>query len=199
MKPIFKIEADDQDITDLLSARLISLNISYETGLVSDKAEILLDNRDNILDIPPRGTTLIRALKTKHLMAGFAFDLTTMDGDDESPWDFSIKAERDKAWKRFTEQKPYVLIGSPACTPFSTWQRLNEAKSKDVEAMRRAKVEAVVHMNFVCRMYHEQAEGQILSARTPPSRNLVGTRVHRERDAASQRAKGSRRPVPIRS
>ena len=50
MKPIFKIEADDKDITDLLSARLISLNISDETGLVSDKAEILLDNRDNILD-----------------------------------------------------------------------------------------------------------------------------------------------------
>ena len=58
MKPIFKIEADDKDITDLLSARLISLNISDETGLVSDKAEILLDNRDNILDIPPRGTVL---------------------------------------------------------------------------------------------------------------------------------------------
>ena len=58
MKSIFKIEADDKDITDLLSARLISLNISDETGLVSDKAEILLDNRDNILDIPPRGTTL---------------------------------------------------------------------------------------------------------------------------------------------
>ena len=36
MKPIFKIEADDKDITDLLSARLISLNISDETGLVSD-------------------------------------------------------------------------------------------------------------------------------------------------------------------
>jgi len=58
MKPIFSIVADDKDITDLLSARLISLNISDETGLVSDKAEILLDNRDNILDIPPRGTTL---------------------------------------------------------------------------------------------------------------------------------------------
>ena len=58
MKPIFRITADDKDISKLLAQRLISLNISDETGLVSDKTEILLDNRDNILDIPPRGTTL---------------------------------------------------------------------------------------------------------------------------------------------
>jgi len=58
MKPIFKVTADDKDITDILSPRLVSLNITDETGLVSDKAEILLDNRDNILEIPPRGTNL---------------------------------------------------------------------------------------------------------------------------------------------
>ncbi|MDH5645651.1 MAG: contractile injection system protein, VgrG/Pvc8 family [Anaplasmataceae bacterium] len=58
MKPIFKVTADDKDITDILSPRLVFLNITDETGLVSDKAEILLDNRDNILEIPPRGTNL---------------------------------------------------------------------------------------------------------------------------------------------
>jgi phage protein D len=58
MKPIFKIEADDQDITDLISKRLISLNVFDETGLISDRAEILLDNREDVLEIPPRGTTL---------------------------------------------------------------------------------------------------------------------------------------------
>ncbi|MDA9231174.1 contractile injection system protein, VgrG/Pvc8 family [Rickettsiales bacterium] len=58
MKPIFKVTADDKDITDIFSPRLVSLNITDETGLVSDKAEILLDNRDNILEIPPRGTNI---------------------------------------------------------------------------------------------------------------------------------------------
>ena len=58
MKPIFKVKTDDKDITDTLLPRLVSLNITDETGLVSDKAEILLDNRDNILEIPPRGTNL---------------------------------------------------------------------------------------------------------------------------------------------
>lgn len=58
MKPTFKIIADSVDITDLISKRLISLNITDETGLVSDKAEILLDNRDSILEIPATGANL---------------------------------------------------------------------------------------------------------------------------------------------
>jgi phage protein D len=78
MKPIFKIEADDQDITDLISKRLISLNVFDETGLVSDRAEILLDNRGDILEIPPRGTNLKISLgyegKTLVLMGSFIVD-----------------------------------------------------------------------------------------------------------------------------
>ena len=58
MRPIFKILADKIDITDTLNTRLISINITDETGLVSDKAEILLDDRDDKLDIPPRGAEL---------------------------------------------------------------------------------------------------------------------------------------------
>ena len=81
---------------------------------------------------PARVTKLIRELKFKHMMAGFAFDLIMVDEDDGC----------HEAWKRFTEQKPYVRIGSPACTPLSTWQRLNEAKLSDIEGMRRAKTAA---------------------------------------------------------
>jgi len=58
VKPTFKIIADSVDITDLISKRLVSLNITDETGLVSDKAEILLDNRDSILEIPATGVNL---------------------------------------------------------------------------------------------------------------------------------------------
>ena len=82
MTPIFSIVADDKDITDLIATRLISLNITDETGLVSDKAEILLDNRDNILDIPPRGTTLKIYLgyneKPLSLMGSFIVDNITI-------------------------------------------------------------------------------------------------------------------------
>ena len=52
-----------------------------------------------------------------------------------------------------------MLIGSPACKDFSTWQFLNAAKSKDPEAMRRAKTAAILHLDFVCSLYQEQLDG----------------------------------------
>ncbi len=58
MKAAFKITADKKDVTALLVQRLISINITDETGLASDTCEILLDNRDNILEIPPLGANL---------------------------------------------------------------------------------------------------------------------------------------------
>ena len=44
---------------------------------------------------PPRVTKLIRDMKCKHLMAGFAFDMTLVDEDDGMPWDFSVPAKRE--------------------------------------------------------------------------------------------------------
>ena len=47
-------------------------------------------------------------------MAGFSLDLTVMD-EDGLPWDFNNQAKREKARRIVREQKPYMLIGSPAC------------------------------------------------------------------------------------
>lgn len=58
MKPSFKITADKKDVTALIAQRLVSISITDETGLVSDTCEILLDNRDEKLEIPPRGAVL---------------------------------------------------------------------------------------------------------------------------------------------
>ena len=58
MQPAFKITADKKDVTALIAQRLVSINITDETGLVSDTCEILLDNRDEKLEIPPRGAVL---------------------------------------------------------------------------------------------------------------------------------------------
>ena len=45
------------------------------------------------IDSPPRVTKLISELRPRHLLQGLAFDLTTTDKDDGSPWDFSrVKA-----------------------------------------------------------------------------------------------------------
>nr|BDD44090.1 late control protein D [Kangiellaceae bacterium] len=62
MKPHFNIIAGKLDITQKLKTRLVSLNITDETGLISDKAEILLDDRDDKLDLPSRGEMLTIAI-----------------------------------------------------------------------------------------------------------------------------------------
>ena len=54
-------------------------------------------------------------------------------------------------------QKPYLLIGSPVCAAFCTWQALNYAKSSDRAALDRAYARATVNMAFVASLYAEQA------------------------------------------
>ena len=51
-----------------------------------------------------------------------------------------------------------MLIGSPMCTAFSTWQRLNEAKTSDPEELRRAKRKAIKHIEFMVTLYLEQLD-----------------------------------------
>jgi len=91
-------------------------------------------------------------------MAGFALDLTVLD-EDGTPWDFTKEEKRNKARRLVRTQKPYMLVGSPSCKDFCTWQALNEAKSKDPSAMKAAKIASIMHLNFVASLYHEQIQG----------------------------------------
>ena len=50
-----------------------------------------------------------------------------------------------------------LVVGSPMCKAFCSWQSLNEARSKDPEVYRRARAQAELHMDFVCELYREQA------------------------------------------
>ena len=108
---------------------------------------------------PPRVTELLRKLKHRHLMPGFAFDLTVDDPDDGKEWNFSIPEKREKARAKLRAQKPYVLIGSPCCKQFSTWQALNRFRHGDSDEAKRALVEAKVHIDFVMSLYQEQVDG----------------------------------------
>ena len=108
---------------------------------------------------PPRITREVKNGRYRNLAPGFALDLTVVDPEDGKPWDFCSKAKRDKARRMQREQRPILLIGSPMCTMFSSWQHLNFSKSNDKEAMRRAYAGACVHMEFVAEQYHEQVEG----------------------------------------
>ena len=74
---------------------------------------------------PPRITAEVRRGKYKHLSPGIALDLIVNNPDDGRPWDFSRHDKREKARKIIGSSKLFLLIGSPMCTAFSTWQRLN--------------------------------------------------------------------------
>jgi len=75
---------------------------------------------------PPRVTEeLRRSRKQKqfqHLIPGFALDLTVNDPEDGQPWDFSKSGKGDKALKMVRRDKPLLVIGSPHCAAFPTWQ-----------------------------------------------------------------------------
>ena len=105
---------------------------------------------------PPRVTKLLRESRMRHAVPGLALDLTVNDPMDGTPWDFSIAAKRRRARQLFAEQRPYIIIGSPECTHFCSFQAMNMARSKDVEAMKRAKTAAIVHLKFVAQLYADQ-------------------------------------------
>ena len=65
---------------------------------------------------------------------------------DGKPWDFTVEAKRERARQLIRKQKPYLLIGSPACTAFCTWQFLNAFKSSDPDTVEKYRLEAVEHM-----------------------------------------------------
>ncbi len=107
---------------------------------------------------PPRVTAELRRRPRRHLLPGFAFDLTVCDPDTGEPWDFTKRSCRDKARHLLRQQRPFLLIGSPACTAFSTWQYLNERRVKDPSKLRRQKVAAKLHLDFVVSLYVEQVQ-----------------------------------------
>jgi hypothetical protein len=103
---------------------------------------------------PPRVTTHIGSLPYVHLEAGMTFDLRM--GRDGKKWDFLKAADRAKARQLISQEKPFIVIGSPPCTDFSSWNtRLNHKRMSEQE-VRRRKVEAETLLGFAIEVYEHQ-------------------------------------------
>ncbi len=86
------------------------------------------------------------------LVAGSTFDLhADVDG---VKWNFEKPQDRKRAWERIRTEEPFLIIGSPPCTMFSTLQNLN-AKKGDVEWERRRRA-AEVLLIFAAAVYKLQ-------------------------------------------
>ena len=104
-------------------------------------------------------------LPSMKLLPGYAFDITVNDPDDNEPWDFDRAEKRDKARRMIREQKPLFVVGSPMCTAWCTWQRLNRLKM-DPQKRRREMIKATLHFNFMMEMYKDQVnEGSFFPPR----------------------------------
>ena len=74
---------------------------------------------------PPMVTAATKLLPELRIIAGFALDLTTADTDGQV-WDFDSQVMRERALKKVLEERPLLLIGSPMCTAFRPWQKIND-------------------------------------------------------------------------
>ena len=105
---------------------------------------------------PPRVGALARELPGYGVAPGLALDLTTYDSQGR-PWDFSKPEMRREAERLFDEQCPTLLVGTPMCTAFSSWQHINAAR-RDPGVVAKEKAAGRMHLSWMCKMYARQID-----------------------------------------
>jgi hypothetical protein len=102
------------------------------------------------------------------LEAGATFDLR--EGADGKKWDFLKSEDRARARLLVSNEKPFIVIGSPPCTDFcSLNERLNYKKMSGAE-IRRRKVEANILLDFALEVYEQKT----LPPRAPGDSDHLG-------------------------
>ena len=114
-------------------------------------------------------SALAKELPSCGIAPGLALDLTVPDENGE-PGDFSRPSMRSKAEKLVDEQKPTLLVGTPMCTAFSTWQFSN-AKKRDPKIVESEKKSGRVHLAWMCKWYLKQmSQGRLFLHEHPAQR-----------------------------
>ena len=136
-----KEQVDDvrEELDELCS---LSVTLGDERGAFYRRAREHV--RASVAEVysPPRVTKAATALPRLGIEAGAALDITTCD-EHGTPWDFSKEEMRRKAEQLIDFSKPYLLVGSPMCTKFSSWQQINRMRSKDMSRFHLERDEAV--------------------------------------------------------
>ena len=102
---------------------------------------------------PPTFTSLASEYS---LTPGTSFDITVND-ENGLPWDFDIPEQRERCKQRILKDKPWLLVGSPPCTAFSSLQNLNRQRLEDKKW--RAMIEhGTRHLLFTLELYELQLQ-----------------------------------------
>jgi hypothetical protein len=108
---------------------------------------------------PPRVTTQIAKLPELHLAPGQTFDFRA-DRNGRS-WNFLLAADRAEARRFIQEEKPYIVIGSPPCTSFCSFNRRPNYRRMDPDRVRLLVHDGNVLLKFAIEIYEFQlAEGR---------------------------------------
>ena len=120
MQIVYQIIADGQDITAKLQDRLISLNIIDEAGQKSDSAEITIDDRDHLVELPRTGAELNISLGVGGLTEIGSYVVDEVSGEfapstitiSAKAADMlgAIRARKTRAWRDVTIEDIIELI-----------------------------------------------------------------------------------------
>ena len=91
----------------------------------------------------------------ERLRPGYSLDLTTKDPKTGLPWDLSSPTVQARVKELIKKTKPYCVIGSPPCTPFSPLQGLNNHR-RDPKVVEREIQMGKKHMRFCLEIYAMQ-------------------------------------------
>ena len=111
--PVFTIDADGKDITNVIRNRLLSLRITDAAGYDSDTLEISIDDRDGTVALPATGALLQVSLGYEdnlQLMGRFVVDELRLSGPamklniTARAADFKqqLKQQKTRAWENIT-------------------------------------------------------------------------------------------------
>jgi len=114
MKPIFTLAIDGTDRTALFSDRVVSLTVTDEDGMKSDRVSIVLDDRDNALSLPRKGAEVRIGLGYEETGIAYMGDFTVDQVEPSGPPDRikvtaraakfrqSLKAPKTRNWTNVT-------------------------------------------------------------------------------------------------
>jgi hypothetical protein len=150
-----ELTADDLDVLppnvpDAVRAEatmLLELLLVHGVGADAAKAKVAE------LFSPPRVTKELKKVRSLHLAPGSTFDLVA-DASGQV-WNFLLAEDRARCRRQLAREKPYLVIGSPPCTPFSRLQNLNRRRGDPKERLRR-QVEGKVLLDFAVEVYRAQ-------------------------------------------
>ena len=103
---------------------------------------------------PPRIAATARRMGMR---GGLSLDFTTPEPCGYV-WDFNKVKCRNRAMKSVKTIKPYMLIGSPECIPFSQIQNLNMRTPEGKEKVMKERAQGV-HLEFCRKLYMKQLRG----------------------------------------